>query len=62
MVYDKNAGIGDIFVCPMSIQALCVDCNHHTGPQWLSYEANIVEAADLVQLLKAMVYDKNPRV
>ena len=40
-----------IFFCPTSIQALCVDFKHHTGPRWLLYEATIVEAEDLVQLL-----------
>ena len=60
MVYDKNPCIEASFICPTSIQALFVDFKHHTGPQWPSYEATIVEARDLVQPLKAMVYDKNP--
>ena len=60
MVYDKNPCIEASFICPTSIQALFVDFKHHTGPQWPSYEATIVEARDLVQPLKVMVYDKNP--
>ena len=33
------------------LRALCGDFKHHTGPQWLSYEATIFEAEDLVRLL-----------
>ena len=60
MVYDKNPCIEASFICPTSIQALFVDFKHHTGPQWPWYEATIVEARDLVQPLKVIVYDKNP--
>ena len=60
MVYDKNPCIEASFICPTSIQVLFVDFKHHTGPQWPWYEATIVEARDLVQPLKAMVYDKHP--
>ena len=37
--------------CPTPIQALGVDLKRNTGPQWPWYEATIVEAVDLVQLL-----------
>ena len=60
MVYDKNPCIEASLICPTSIQSLFVDFKHHTGPQWPWYEATIVEARDLVQPLKAMVYDKHP--
>ena len=59
-VYEKNPCIEASFICPTSIQVLFVDFKHHTGPQWPWYEATIVEARDLVQPVKAMVYDKNP--
>ena len=55
-----NPRIEASYACPTSIQALFVDFKHHTGPQWPWYEATIVEARDLVQPLKAIVYDKNP--
>ena len=60
MVYNKNPCIEASFVCPTSIQSLGVEFKHHTGPQWPWYEDTIVEAGDLVQLLRAMVYNKNP--
>ena len=60
MVYNKSLCIEDSFVCPTSIQVLGVDLKHHTGPHWPWYEDTIVEAGNLVQLLRAMVYNKNP--
>ena len=55
----KNPRIEASDACPTSIQSLFVDFKHHTGAQWLWYEATIIEARDLVQPLKAMVYEKN---
>ena len=57
----KDPHIEASYACPTSIQALFVDFKHHTGPpQWPWHEATIVEARDLVQPLKVIVYDKNP--
>ena len=56
----KNPRIEASDPCPTSIQVLCVDLKHYTGPQWPWYKATVVEARDLVQPLKAMVHDKNP--
>ena len=55
----KNPRIEASDACPTSIQASFVDFKHHTGPQWPWYEVPIVEARDLEQQLKAIVYDKN---
>ena len=59
-LWQKNPRIEASDACPTPIQAMFVDFKHHTGPQWPWYEATVVEARDLVQPLKAMVYDKNP--
>ena len=56
----KNPRIEASDACPTSIQELFVDFKHHTGPERPWYEATVVDARDLVQPLKAMVYDKNP--
>ena len=40
-----------VFFHPTSIQVLWVALQHYTRPQWPWYEAIIVEAGDLVQLL-----------
>ena len=46
-VYDKNPCIEASFIFTTSIQALCVDSKHFTGPQWPWYKATIVKAGDL---------------